>query len=249
MFRIVLKTIGVLLLMTYLAVCGFVWRTGEPEMTYRNVRVVICDSANAQFIGQHDVMRVVESADSLRPMGKSARQFNAYALEQALERNALIANADCYPTPDSTLRIDIYQRHPILRIKSNTMQDSYVDTEGHLMTYRASRKAIDVPLATGTIDAEMATGELYTLAKFLQRHNKWNHDIQQIFVEANGEIRLIPRRGDHTILLGSTDDIEAKFDRLETFYDEVLDEKGWNRYKTLNLKFKNQVVAEKKPKN
>lgn len=249
MFKIVLKTIGFFLLMTYLAVCGFVWGMGEPAMVYRGVQVVICDSAKAQFIGKQDVMRVVNSSDSLSPVGKRADHFNAFALEQTLEHSALIADADCYPTPDSTLRIDIYQRHPILRVKSETMRDSYVDTEGHLMAYKPSRNAIDVPLATGHINAEMATDALYTLAKYLNHHNKWNHDIQQIHVEANGEIRLIPRRGDHTILLGTADNLEAKFDRLETFYDEVLDKKGWNSYKTLNLKFKNQVVAEKKQSN
>ncbi|MBE6331241.1 MAG: hypothetical protein E7070_02885 [Bacteroidales bacterium] len=244
--KLVLKTIGFTLLMVYLAVCGFVWRSGQPGMVYRDIRVVICDSANAQFVSRHDVMQVVNSADSLRPVGKRADMFNAYGLEQALERIALIADADCYATPDSTLRIDIYQRHPILRVKSDVMRDCYVDTDGRLMAYKPCRKAIDVPLATGNIDSEMATGQLYELAAWLQHHKKWNRDIEQIHVGRDKQIRLIPQRGSHTILLGDATDMDDKFDRLETFYDEVLDEKGWNRYKTLNLKFKNQVVAEKK---
>ena len=248
MLRIVFKTIGVLLLIAYLAVCGFVWRTHEPSMVYRDIRVHICDSATAQFIGQADIMRVVNSEETLNPLGKRADEFNAYALEQALQHNStLIADADCYPTPDSTLRIDIYQRRPILRIKSiDLTHDYYVDTEGELMSYKPSRKAVDVPLATGHISKEMAMGPLYTLATFLRHHKKWDRNITQIYVCSNGDIELIPKRGDHTILLGSIDNYEAKFERLETFYDKVLDKKGWNGYKTINLKFNNQVVAEKK---
>lgn len=246
MFKVILKTIGVTILIVYLAVCGFVWRTGEPPMVYKNVRVVICDSANAQFISRIDVMRVVTSADSLNPKGRLAAEFNAYALEQALEKNSLIENADCYPTPDSTLRIDIYQRRPILRIKSEDLgRDYYVDVNGQLMNYKASKKAVNVPLATGHITKEIATGPLFTLAEFLRDHPKWDRSICQIYVERNGDIRLIPVKGGHTILLGPIDDYKAKFERLETFYDKVLDRKGWNSYQTLNLKFKGQVVAEK----
>jgi len=247
MFKVVLKTIGVMLLIAYLAVCGFVWRIGEPDMIYKDYRVVVCDSANAQFIIRSDVLKILHSADSLNPMGKASRQYNTFALEQALEKNSLIANADCYPTPDSLLRIDIYQRHPILRVKSEDMsRDFYIDENGEVMSYKPSKKAVDVPLATGHISKEMATGPLFILAEYLSQHKKWNRNIVQIYVDSQGDIRLIPAKGDHTIIFGKIDDYEAKFNRLETFYDEVLDEKGWNSYKTLNLKFKCQVVAEKK---
>lgn len=236
-----------MLLIAYLAVCGFVWRIGEPEMIYKDYRIVVCDSTDAQFITRSDILRIMNSADSLKPVGKQAKQYNAFALEQALEKNSLIANADCYPTPDSLLRIDIYQRHPILRIKSEDMgRDFYIDEDGEIMAYKPSKKAVDVPLATGHISKEMAQGPLYTLANYLIYHKKWNRNIVQIYVDSQGDIRLIPAKGDHTILFGSAEDCEIKFNRLETFYDEVLDEKGWNSYKTLNLKFKGQVVAEKK---
>ena len=247
MFKIVLKTIGTVLLIAYLAVCGFVWRIGEPAMFYKDYRVVICDSANAQFITQSDVLRIMNSADSLRPKGKRVDQYNTYALEQALEKNSLIANADCYPTPDSLLRIDIYQRRPVLRVKSEDInRDFYVDENGEIMAYKPSKRAVNVPLATGHISREMATGPLFTLANFLLGHKRWNRNIVQIYVDTHGDIRLIPAKGDHTIIFGPIDDYEAKFERLDEFYDEVLDEKGWNSYKTLNLKFKGQVVAEKK---
>ncbi len=236
-----------MLLMAYLAVCGFVWRIGEQDMIYKDYRIVVCDSANAQFITRSDILKILNSADSLKPIGKPVSQYNAFALEQALEKNSLIANADCYPTPDSLLRIDIYQRRPILRVKSEDMgRDFYIDEDGKIMAYKPSKKAIDVPLATGHISKEIAQGALYTLADYLIHHKKWDHAITQIYVDSQGDIRMIPVKGDHTILFGPIDDYKVKFDRLETFYDEVLDEKGWNSYKTLNLKFKGQVVAEKK---
>ncbi|MBP5764155.1 MAG: hypothetical protein J6W47_03505 [Bacteroidales bacterium] len=251
MFRIVLKTIGITLLIAYLAVCGWVWRLGQPEMVYREVRVVICDSTDTQFIDAEDILQVVFGKDkALNPVGRKAAQFNAYQLQQVLEQNTLIAQADCYPTPDSTLRIDIYQRKPILRIKSDKLtHDCYLDREGELMQYKPSLRAVEVPVATGHITREIATGPLYDLARFLRKHKRWSSDIVQIHVEKNGDFLLVPRKGSHVILLGPADDLETKFDNLDTFYRKVLDKKGWNLYQKINLKFKGQVVAEKKQQN
>lgn len=248
MFKTVLRTIGITLLIVYLSVCGFIWRLNKPDMVYREVRVVICDSTDAQFIDEQDILQVVfHSADSLNPIGKKADLYDAYQLEKILERNTLIADANCYPTPDSILRIDIYQRKPILRIKSNSLNhDCYLDREGELMIYKPSRHAVEVPVATGFVTKEIAQGPLFELAKYLRGHKRWREEIVQIYVENNGDFLLVPRKGDHTILLGPVDELETKFDHLETFYKKVLDKKGWNSYRNINLKFKGQIVAEKR---
>lgn len=244
MYKIVLKTIGCILLIAYLAVCGFVWRIGNEPQKYRSVHVAICDSDQAQFIGAIDVLRAIQP-DSINPLGHQVAEYNTYRLQQLIKRNSLIRDVYCYPTPDSALQIDLYQRIPLLRIKSSKLnRDYYLDTEGNLMRYKASAKPVQVPLATGHISEQYATTDLFVLAEFLDNHKLWRNAFTQIYVEENGDIRLIPRIGDHTVLLGPANDIEQKFDHLERFYKKVLNKKGWNLYKTINLKFKGQVVAE-----
>lgn len=236
------------MLVTYLAICGFVWRMGNEPQTYRDVRVVICDSDQAQFIGAADVMRAI-APDSLNPVGRKVEDYDTYKLQQLIGRNSLVQSVNCYPTPDSALRIDIYQRMPLLRIKSSELdRDYYLDTEGKLMRFKASAKPVQVPLATGHITEERATGDLFVLAEYLDEHALWRNAFTQIYVESNGDIRLVPRVGDHTVLLGSADDLDKKFNHLELFYEKVLQKKGWNKYKTINLKFKGQVVAERREK-
>ncbi|MDO4497649.1 MAG: cell division protein FtsQ, partial [Bacteroidales bacterium] len=118
--------------------------------------------------------------------------------------------------------------------------------DGELMTYRYSRLPVQVPLATGHISQTMATNSLYTLAQFLQNEDFWRNFFTQIYVESNGDIRLVPRVGEHTVLLGPIDNYEEKFEHLRLFYRKVLSKTGWDRYKTINLKYKGQVVAEKR---
>jgi cell division protein FtsQ len=75
----------------------------------------------------------------------------------------------------------------------------------------------------------------------------WNATVQQLYVNANGEIEFIPRIGNHTVILGDDQLLESKFNKLLLFYQEGMNKKGgWNQYSTINLKFKNQVVCTKK---
>ena len=60
---------------------------------------------------------------------------------------------------------------------------------------------------------------------------------------------LIPRVGGHQIVFGMANSDEAvakKFGKLTTFYEEVIPYEGWNTYQSINLRYKNQIVAKKK---
>jgi cell division protein FtsQ len=48
-------------------------------------------------------------------------------------------------------------------------------------------------------------------------------------------------------VFGEAKDFEEKFEKLKTFYTEGLNKTdGWNKYSTINIKYKNQVVCTKK---
>ena len=52
------------------------------------------------------------------------------------------------------------------------------------------------------------------------------------------------RVGSHKILLGESENIEDKLNRLEVFYKETIGKQNWNKYTTLDLRFKDQVVCK-----
>ena len=49
-----------------------------------------------------------------------------------------------------------------------------------------------------------------------------------------------------TIVIGEVYNLESKFNKLMLFYEEGLSKTGWNEYKTINLKYKDQVVCTKR---
>ena len=60
------------------------------------------------------------------------------------------------------------------------------------------------------------------------------------------EFELVPEFGSHIIVLGDLSDLDKKLRKLNAFYQQALLEEGLNKYKTINLKFDNQVVCVKK---
>ena len=57
------------------------------------------------------------------------------------------------------------------------------------------------------------------------------------------DLELTPRSGNYTILFGRLDDAEQKLDKLLRFYREGLGKAGWDRYRTINVKYAGQVVC------
>jgi len=106
-----------------------------------------------------------------------------------------------------------------------------------------------VPVANGNISDEYAKNQLYDFAKFLQGDKFWNSQIEQIFVEPNLDVEIIPSVGDHRIIIGKIENYPENLKKLQLFYDKGLKETGWTRYSVINLKFKNQVVCKLKNAN
>ena len=73
----------------------------------------------------------------------------------------------------------------------------------------------------------------------------WREQIEQLYVNQQNEIEMVPRVGNHKIVLGGADSLETKFMNLLAFYKKAIPAVGWDAYKTINIKYANQVVCVK----
>ena len=88
---------------------------------------------------------------------------------------------------------------------------------------------------------------LITFVEKLSNDSYWSAEVVQ-FVAHNTpdlepDIELIPRSGSFNILLGRLDDTEQKLDKLASFLEKGLGRMGWDRYKTLDIRYNKQVVC------
>jgi len=142
------------------------------------------------------------------------------------------------------LVINVDQRTPVLRIK-NAIEDYYLDPTG--IRIPTSPKYVErILIATGTIPDETVKRNLLKMTDYVNKNQFWSAQIEQVFIQANGELLLVPQVGDCLIEFGTPEDYEIKFRNLKAVYQEGFKNIGWNRYKLISVKYRNQVVCTKK---
>ena len=81
---------------------------------------------------------------------------------------------------------------------------------------------------------------------FVENDGFWQAQIEQVHVQQNGDVLLTPLVGEHIIEFGTLDNYERKLQKMKAFYEQVLANDNWNKYKTVSLKYNNQVIAKRK---
>jgi cell division protein FtsQ len=84
------------------------------------------------------------------------------------------------------------------------------------------------------------------MVKYINRNDFLKAQIQEIYINRKNEFELIPTMGDHRIIFGDIENMEGKFKKLLVFYEDGLRNMNWNRFSTINIKYKNQIVCTKK---
>ncbi|MBR3895403.1 MAG: cell division protein FtsQ [Bacteroidaceae bacterium] len=239
----ILLLIAMLAVSAYLAV-AFTWLNHTPPgQMVEQVKIVVEDSARTCFITPTEASALLKR-NRLYPTGKNIDSVQCKSIEDFLEKNSFIDNAECYKTPAGNICIYIEQRLPILRVISDKGLNCYIDDKGRSMP--GSGHAAHLPVATGNIDKNMAEGPLFELAQLLGKDEFWKRQVEQIHVTPEGEIELVPHVGDHILFLGKPDRIEEKLERIRTFYAKGLSRVGWNKYSRISVEFDNQVICKRK---
>jgi cell division protein FtsQ len=181
----------------------------------------------------------------LDPVGKTFGEINTLAIRDNYPYQQVVVVSQGIHYPGGSVMATVSQRKPVLRVISDVKGNFYVDNERRIMSV-SGIFAVYVPVATGAIDEEFARNQLSDFALFLSSHPDWDAWIEQIVVQKDQEVELIPRAGDFRIFMGSLDDYQAKLAKFARFVDEGLNVVGWNRYSAINLKYDNQVVCTRK---
>ncbi|MCR5424207.1 MAG: hypothetical protein K6E93_05520 [Bacteroidales bacterium] len=96
---------------------------------------------------------------------------------------------------------------------------------------------------------EMDIIQLWILAEFLYSHEEYGPLFDQIYVNENRDLCLVPKVGNHIVILGHADNLDKKFHDLLVFYRKAMNQVGWNTYKQINLKYKDQLICTERKDN
>lgn len=239
----ILSTIVLVLLAGYIGFAAIALCNKPTSQVCQGIRLEIHDSLTTGYMTTADITTLLRKK-GLDPTGRPIDEVSCRAIEKALNEVPLVAGSECYKTLSGHVVMAVKCRRPILRVIADSGDSFYLDDSGEVIDQIA--KPAYIPVATGHISRDFARQELLTLAQFLRADDLWNAQIEQIYVTPREEIELVPRVGDHTIVLGRPGNYAYKFDKLRTFYEKGLSEVGWDRYSRINIDYNNQVVGTKK---
>ena len=236
----------------------------------RGVQINIHAPEDGAFLTQEDVRSYIsEAGDSLT--GADLSNINVEKLESIINQQPYVLSSKVYITLSGILKIDITERTPIARVQPDLRMEKiknygsyYITSDGRMIPVEDGKVA-RVVFVNGKIRnlyaefikldvdstqmAEDTTGfmttlyTIYHVAGFINKNKFLKAQIQQIFVEENGDLVFIPEVGDHIIIFGDGNDMANKFRRIEIFYEKAAFIKGWDKYDTINVKYKNQIIC------
>ncbi|MCE4563271.1 hypothetical protein INQ51_03015 [Maribellus sp. CM-23] len=249
MFKRLWKIGGALLVVLFMIITLAFTSMKYSGVLCKTVRVEY-ESDDKITLNKEVIRRVVKKTDK-DIVGKTFDQIDAEKLEAAVEKQAAVFKAEVYKTvaKDSSsfsgiLTVRVKHREPVVRVITST-SSYYLDEYAHRFPVSSTYPA-QVLVATGSIDTTYAKEQLLPCVLFITGDEFWNAQIEQVHVEPNGDIVLTPLMGDHLIELGAPDNFQEKFRNMKAFYKQVLANRNWNKYESISLKYKNQVIAKRR---
>lgn len=232
-------------------------KPSEANVVCHKPYILIEDSTTNGFLDVHEIQMRLEKAH-LDPDGVPFGKVDCRRIEDMLKQSAFVKTAQCYKTQDGNVFIELTQRLPVVRIKSISGDDYYVDDHNQVMPN--SHYTSDLIIVTGYVNRWYAERYIAPMAKVIMGNALWRNLIEQINVLPDHGIEIVPRIGDHIVYLGNLpeskyfkerdegirDFVSRKLDRLIRFYRYGLSQAGWNKYSYIDLEFDNQIICKKR---
>ena len=206
------------------------------------------------LINEADIKLAITRNFGYQLEGRKIAAIDVERVEEVLETEPFILDADVFVGANNAVQIRIEQREPILRIIDNNGMNYYLDIDGIKMPLSKHFTA-KVLVATGSLPTydenfkkrkRNRIKDAYELTQLLLNDDFLNAMIEQIYFNNKGEITLVPIVGKHKIFFGKFVNAEDKLKRLKIFYKEAMPHEGWRKYRSVNLEFDGQVVCKKR---
>lgn len=243
----------------YLIVIPVFMSDSSGSALCRGVSIDLKDSSVYHFVTKRSLLNLVHASGKI--LGRPVREIPVAEIEEKIRGIREIRNAEVYVAVDGTIHIYADQRNPVMRVIPDGGGDFFIDEDGVLVRKRnlynprlhivggnitITQKMLDGISILDTAIKNSILKDIFFLVGYIKDDDFWSAQIDQIYVNGNNGIDLIPRVGNHVIHIGTTESLDSKLRNLRAFYDKVLPEVGWNKYSLINLEYKDQIVCKKR---
>ncbi len=204
------------------------------------------------FVDEKDITRLLTTAVGADLKGRKITEINLSQLEQLLEENVWIRDAEMWFDNLDVLHISISEREPVARIFTSDGNTFYIDSSGFSMPL-SDKLSARIPVFTNFPKKKMMNAkdslllhDIKKIAVYIMNDPFWMSQVAQIDISEERNFDMIPVVGNHLVKLGNGNDISKKFNRLMLFYKQVLSKSGFDVYSTVDVQYAGQVVGTKR---
>jgi cell division protein FtsQ len=252
--RIILGTLWCAVAAGLLVLLGAAMKS-KTNQVCKGLEIDINGAAEGQwFIDKKDIVELLSAHGNIK--GAHLHEFNLKKLESLLEKQVWIRNAELFFDNNNVLQVLINEREPIARIFTSQGNSFYIDSSCEKLPL-SEKMSARLPVFTNfpsNLDRKTAKDsvllcQIKNISSYILKDPFWMAQVAQIDISIKREFELVPMIGSHTIEFGNADEYESKFKRLMTFYKQVLSKTGLEKYSTIKLQYRGQVVAVNKEAN
>ena len=209
-------------------------------------------------------IRQLVTENEIKVKGQPLGEINLEHIHNVISGSPFVKSANLTIDVNGKVKASVQQRHPIARVIDKTGAQYYLDSEGKRVPISHEFTA-RVLIANGKIEPISAKSEdpendlttesykllpvdvqkVFLVTQQLNREPFLKAMVEQIYINQKGDIELIPKIGEQSILLGDTTGLQEKLEKLKIFYTMCNRTEQWAAYRLINLKYHGQVICKK----
>ncbi|MCQ2344966.1 MAG: hypothetical protein MJ002_08680 [Paludibacteraceae bacterium] len=193
-----------------------------------------------------DVQKFVKDRH-LDPSGVACDSIDIAKIESELEGMPLVDDAECCILKNGTLEVKIKQKCPFFHVRTN-VSDYCIDVNGRQMI--TPKNLPDTMIrVSGDVTVAFAMEHIYPLVKYMYSESGLTKEFRRISVGSGNQINLYSNLYPYYLVIAGNDRYEPAFEKFMKFRKWDKEGKYQNRYKSINLQFRGQIVCKLKPTN
>jgi cell division protein FtsQ len=213
----------------------------EANARFTGLAVDVQEIDGMFFVDAAGVTDQILANDSIE--GTFVADLSLQEVERWVREIPAVDEVLVYPGLDRTLQVHVTQRKPLARVHTaSDAADVYIDSDGlelPLSPYYTARVPV---IHASSVEAAL---EAFALVEATHQDPLWSAFIDQIEVNPDGSLDVVPRIGSARIHVGSMERLDEKLNKLLVFYTEQIERGNLNIYKRIDLTYQDQVVAQR----
>ena len=251
-----------IIIIALLAVVVVVFNIIRRNSTMRGLETTIEIGGKYALLTPNDIDSMIYAAIP-NLTTKDIADINEKQIASIVNKNPYVLTSDVSVTTGGKVRVEVTQRQPVVRVFYQG-NEFYLSRQGTFMPISAEhychilvgnsekqeprlKDPSKIKLADTSIHRQPeGLLKIWKLAVFLYDNPQYGDVFDQIYLSPEGDLCVVPKLSSLTIEVGDTSRLETKFRNLWIFFDQGINQVGWDAYRAISLKYEGQVVCTRK---